>query len=125
QRNRLVNRRGDRLAESQISIRILVGRVGLAAYNNDAIETSAHRFDESQNPHRIHRVCFDGAGLRLELVEILQVGLDGIDRTGRASSWSRIDHNRKLVSVHQRVGQVEAPYSEVDYVSIDRERASV
>ena len=66
----------------------------------------------------------DHRGLRVELCQLAQVGLDGVERARFRAARRRVNEDRHVVSVQQRVGEIEAAYAEIDHAHFIRLRAA-
>ena len=83
---------------------------GLAADDDELAHFAAERANEAQDADGIHAVAVGrGGGLAVERREI---GLDEIERAGRATARNGVDEDG-VALVHERVGEIVAANAEV------------
>src|SRR5680860_329303 len=119
-----INGGRDRLGKSHPAFPFAAEVAGLAAHQHDPVAAPVHRCDHAQN---LGGIKFVGVEHQVERIQGLaghrQLGFDDVEGTGRARVLIGVDQHRGVVSIQQRIDEIDAVDAEVHYVHMRRPSA--
>ena len=95
----------------------------LAGHDHDLAGPAADRAHEAQHGRRVHAVRVDRLAVLDRRRDILEVGLDHVERARLAALARDVDQHQRVVAAHDLVGEVEPARAEVHHRHARRQLA--